>query len=220
MNIVENLYGYVWRGNDNNCNSYVFKEALKDGRHMIVDPGHLYTPSYQEPGLSRLLQSMERDGISSASIGLVLLTHAHPDHCESAVVLQQQTGALIALHEADEAAFKMLGGKADFYLQEGSLELDSGKKTKLQICHSPGHTPGHVTIYWPDQKALIAGDCIFYHSYGRTDFPGGSSEALRNSIERLSQLDMEWLLCGHPYGHSGIIKGRENVQENFEYIKR
>ncbi len=219
MQIVKNLYGYVWSGNDNNCNSYVFKGALKDEKHLVVDPGHLLTPSYQEPGLTRLFQSMERDGIVSASIGLVVLTHAHPDHCESAIAIQKETGALIALHEADEATFKMLGGKVDIFLQEGSLELVSNQKTNLQIYHSPGHTPGHITIYWPDEKALIAGDCIFYRSYGRTDFPGGSSEALRNSIARLSELDTEWLLCGHPYGHPGIIKGREKVQENFAYIK-
>jgi hydroxyacylglutathione hydrolase len=218
MQIVKNLYGYVWPGNDNNCNSYVFKGVLNHGRHVVVDPGHLFTPSYQEPGLSRLLEAMERDGISRASIGLVILTHAHPDHCEAAIALQQETGAWTALHKADEAAFKMLGGKVDLHLQEGELELGSHDRMKLRIYHSPGHTPGHVTIYWPDQKALIAGDCIFYRSTGRTDFPGGSAASLQKTITRLSRLDIEWLLCGHPYGNPGIIKGRERVQENFEYI--
>jgi hydroxyacylglutathione hydrolase len=218
MRIIDNLYGYVWPGKDNNCNSYVFKGALNNGRHVVVDPGHLFTPSYREPGLSRLLEAMERDGISSASIGLVILTHAHPDHCEAAIALQQEMGALTALHEADESILKTLGGKVDLYLQEGDLDLGSQEHTRLQIIHSPGHTPGHVTIYWPDQKALLAGDCIFYRSTGRTDFPGGSSAALQKTITKLSQLDVEWLLCGHPYGNPGIIKGKERVQENFAYI--
>jgi hydroxyacylglutathione hydrolase len=219
MQIIKNLYGYVWSGSDNNCNSYVFKNALKGNKHLIIDPGHLFTPSYHEPGLKRLFQFMEKDGISSGEIGLVVLTHAHPDHCESAAAIRQETGALVALHPEDESSFKALGGKADFFLHEGSLELESGDNTKLHIYHSPGHTPGHVAIYWPDEKVLITGDCVFYRSYGRTDFPGGSAEALRKSIERLSLLDVEWLLCGHPYGHPGIIKGRESVQENFAYIK-
>jgi hydroxyacylglutathione hydrolase len=218
MRIVKNLYGYVWSGNDNNCNSYVFKGALSQDKHVVVDPGHLFTPAYQEPGLSRLFEAMEMDGISSASIGLVALTHAHPDHCESAIAIQEETGARIALHKADEAAFKLLGGKVDLHLNEGELELGSHDKTRLQICHSPGHTPGHITIYWPDQKALIAGDCIFYRSTGRTDFPGGDAGSLQKTIARLSRLDIEFLLCGHPYGNSGIIKGREKVQENFTYI--
>ncbi len=219
MNIVKNLYAYVWPGNDNNCNSFVFKGVLNNGKHLVVDPGHLFTPSYQEPGLSRLLESMEKDGISSASIGLVILTHAHPDHCESAIVIQQEMGALVALHEAEEAAFKRAGGKVDLYLQEGALELGSNEKTDLQILHSPGHAPGHVTIYWPAEKVLIAGDCIFYRSTGRTDFPGGNAAALRSTIARLSRFDIEYLLCGHPYGNPGILKGRDKVQENFAYIQ-
>jgi hydroxyacylglutathione hydrolase len=218
MKIVNSLYAYVWPGNDNNCNSFVFKGVLNNGKHVVVDPGHLFTPAYREPGLSRLLESMERDGISSGSIGLVLLTHAHPDHCESAVAIQQEMGALIALHEAEEAAFKAMGGKVDLHLQEGLLQLGLNGTMKIQICHSPGHTPGHVTIYWPDERVLIAGDCIFYRSTGRTDLPGGDAAALRDTIARLSGFEIEYLLCGHPYGNPGIIKGRERVQENFAYI--
>jgi hydroxyacylglutathione hydrolase len=218
MKIVSDLYAYVWPGNDNNCNSFVFKGVLNEGKHVVVDPGHIFTMAYQEPGLSRLLESMERDGISGASIGLVILTHAHPDHCESAITIQKEMGALIALHEAEEAAFKAIGGKADLYLQEGSLQLGSDGKTEIQICHSPGHTPGHVTLYWPAEKVLIAGDCIFYRGTGRTDLPGGNAAALRNSISRLSRFDVEYLLCGHPYGNPGIIKGREKVRENFAFI--
>ena len=126
--------------------------------------------------------------------------------------------ALVAMHRADEEMLKMLGGRVDIHLQDGMLELAGAKKSSLQILHSPGHSPGHVTIYWPYRKVLIAGDCIFYRSTGRTDFPGGSSEVLRDSIERLSRLDIEYLLCGHPYGHPGFIQGGDAVRENFELI--
>jgi hydroxyacylglutathione hydrolase len=221
MRIVDNLYAHIWRGNDNNCNSYIFAGALDEGRHVIIDPGHLTTPSYQEPGLNSLLTEMLKDGISSAPVGLVILTHAHPDHCEAAIALQQRHRALVATHEADEEMYRMQGGKVDIYLQEGELKLGTGGKTiNLKIIHSPGHSQGHITVYWPDKKVLVAGDCVFYRSTGRTDFPGGSAESLRQSIEVLSGLDIEYLLCGHPYGHPGILKGRENVQENFDFIKR
>jgi hydroxyacylglutathione hydrolase len=219
MKIVENLYGYAWQGMDNNCNSYVFEGVLNEGKHVVIDPGHLVTPVYRESGLERLLAEMGKDGLSGASIGLVILTHSHPDHCEAAMSLREETNALVALHEADEPAYEMLGGKVDIFLGEGSLELGPQKSTKLRIHHSPGHTPGHITVYWPLQKVLIAGDCIFYRSTGRTDFPGGNSLSLRKSIDRLSQLDIEYLLCGHAYGNPGILKGKETVQENFGYIK-
>ena len=219
MNVFDNFYVYIWSGNDNNCNSCLLANVLNGGKHLIVDPGHVVTLSYRESGLEKLEQEMRSDGVDYSSIGLVILTHGHPDHCEAAVSIQKETNALIAMHQADEEMFQMLGGRVDIYLQDGMLETAAGKQYDLQILHSPGHSPGHITIYWPYRKVLIAGDCVFYRSTGRTDFPGGSAEVLRNSIERLSRLDIDSLLCGHPYGHPGFIQGREDVRENFELIK-
>lgn len=219
MKLMDNLYAYVWQGNDNNCNSYVFSGALGNGKHVVVDPGHLLTPSYGESGLETLYADMEKDGLSNESIGLVLLTHGHPDHCEAAMEIREDKNALVALHKADEAVYGMLGGKIDIYLDEGNLEFSGERITRLQVFHSPGHTPGHVTIYWPEEKVLIAGDCIFFRSTGRTDFPGGDPLSLRRTIDRLSGLDIEYLLCGHPYGNSGILEGSEAVQDNFRFIK-
>jgi hydroxyacylglutathione hydrolase len=219
MRIIDNLYGYVWQGTDNNCNSYVFAGVLNEGKHVVIDPGHLITPVYRESGLERLFREMDKDGISGRSIGLAVLTHAHPDHCEAAMIIREENNALVALHEADEPAYGTLGGKVDIFLDEGTLKLGAQKSTTLRIYHSPGHTQGHVTLYWPERKALIAGDCIFYRSTGRTDFPGGNALSLQKSIDRLSQLDIEYLLCGHAYGNSGILKGREAIQENFGYIQ-
>ena len=91
---------------------------------------------------------------------------------------------------------------------------------KLEIFLSPGHSPGHITIYWPERKVLITGDVIFYQSTGRVDLPGGSAADLKQSIERLSGLDVEYLLCGHPYGHPGVIEGKTAVQQNFTFVKR
>jgi hydroxyacylglutathione hydrolase len=219
MKLFENFYAYPWQGNDNNCNSYVFAGVLEGGKHVVIDPGHLITPSYRMPGLDRLLKAMDRDGLADTSIGLVILTHGHPDHSESAIALKSEYHSLVAMHEADEPAFSAIGGKVDLFLKEGTMQLGSATPVVLQICHSPGHTPGHVTLYWPDRKALITGDCIFYRSTGRADLPGGDLLVLRNSIENLSTLDVEHLLCGHAYGHPGIISGREEVRDNFRYIK-
>jgi hydroxyacylglutathione hydrolase len=218
MKVFDDFYVYLWRGNDNNCNACVFPNALGSGRHLVVDPGHIFTPSYREPGLERLVRDMAGDGIDFSSIGLVLLTHGHPDHCESAVPIQKKTDALVALHQADEEMLRMVGGKADVYLQDGTLEIAAGEKPPIRILHSPGHSPGHVMLYWSHRKVLVAGDCIFYRSTGRTDFPGGSPLELKRSIERVARLDIEVLLCGHPYGHPGLLRGGEEIRENFELI--
>ncbi len=220
MKMLNNLYAYAWRGNDNNCNSYLIANSLKNNGHLLVDPGHITTPFLNEPGLSTLVGEMETDGIDAKQIGMIILTHSHPDHCEAARVIREQNGATVALNKAEEALYKRLGGEVDMYLEEGELALGEEGRPRLKIFLSPGHSPGHITIYWPEQKVLIAGDVIFYQSTGRVDLPGGSAKALQQSIQRLSDLDIEYLLCGHPYGHPGIIEGKEAVKENFDFVKR
>ena len=220
MRLVDNVYAYVWQGNDNNCNSYLIASSLKGKRHILVDPGHITTPFYGEPGLAQLVREMGTDGIDAREIGLIILTHSHTDHCEAAGLVKEGSGALVALNKADEWFYQMLGGKVDMYLEEGDLVLGEENQLKLKVFHSPGHSPGHVTIYWPEHRVLIAGDVIFYQSTGRVDLPGGSAEALKQSIRRLSELDVEYLLCGHAYGHPGIIQGKDAVKRNFDFVKR
>jgi hydroxyacylglutathione hydrolase len=218
MKLFDDFYVYLWRGNDNNSNSCLFANVLPDGKHLLVDPGHITTPSLREPALEMLAREMAVDGIELSSTGMVVLTHGHPDHVEAAVALQQQLQVPVAMHQADENMFQMMGGKVDVYLHDGTLELGKDPDSTIQVMHSPGHSPGHVTLYWPERKVLVAGDCVFYHSMGRTDFPGGSAVQMQQSLLRMSQLDIEHVVCGHPYGHPGLIQGRDEVQQNFELI--
>lgn len=55
--------------------------------------------------------------------------------------------------------------------------------TVLDILHVPGHTPGHLCFYESQSKNLIAGDCLFRQSVGRTDFPYGNHEELIDGIK-------------------------------------
>jgi hydroxyacylglutathione hydrolase len=219
MRLVAELFAYVWSGRDNNCNSYLLAGVLKDGRHVLIDPGHVTTPMLGEAGLQSLNDEMARDGIDPEAIGLVLLTHCHPDHSEAANVIRERSGALVALHQAEADVYSRFGGVVDLLLGEGSLDLGTRSPLQLTVFHSPGHSPGHMTIYWPREKVLIAGDLIFYRSTGRVDLPGGDARAMRDSIERLSRLEIEYVLCGHPYGHSGIIEGEDEVRSNFDFLR-
>jgi glyoxylase-like metal-dependent hydrolase (beta-lactamase superfamily II) len=239
MRLIDNLYCYLWRGRGNNCHSYLFSDVLRGSRpHILIDPGHI-TNELGEHCSDWLISSMERDGIKPEDIGLIINTHCHPDHCEANQLIVDKTlakegkvkQALIAISEEEEeyrrTAGKMLNQmlgrdvefEPNFYLKEGELNLGKENKLSLKIIHTPGHSPGSISIYWEKNKALISGDVLFYGGIGRTDFPGGDGKLLKQSIERLSKLDIEYLLPGHSTQLGDILKGKDKIAQNFAFIR-
>jgi glyoxylase-like metal-dependent hydrolase (beta-lactamase superfamily II) len=85
----------------------------------------------------------------------------------------------------------------------------------MQVFHTPGHSPGSLCLYWPMQKALFSGDLVFKEGLGRTDLPGGEGATIKESIKRMSQLDVELLLSGH----GEIVSGAQEVKSNFDQIE-
>jgi glyoxylase-like metal-dependent hydrolase (beta-lactamase superfamily II) len=215
MKVFNNLHAFIWNSmTSNNCNSY-----LIDGPHrVLIDPGHRNLYNHVEQGLKQL-------GLVIEDIDLVICTHGHPDHLE-AVQLFKSNHTLFTLHEEEwqwiATAGKQMSAafgldvealKPDFFLREGELSLDG---LDLTVIHTPGHSPGSVTLYWAQQKALFTGDLVFKGGVGRTDLPGGDGPRLKESIKRLSNLDVNWLLSGH----GEIISGTKEVQKNFEEIEQ
>jgi glyoxylase-like metal-dependent hydrolase (beta-lactamase superfamily II) len=215
MKVFNNLHAFIWQSmTTNNCNAYLIDGTTR----VLIDPGHKNLFTHVEQGLKQL-------GLSIRDIDLIICTHAHPDHIE-AVQLFKDTPTLSTLHKDEwqwsatigkqmSAAFgiDMDSIKPDFFLKEGNLTLDG---IELSIFHTPGHSPGSVTLYWPAQKALFTGDLVFKEGLGRTDLPGGDGSKLKESIQRLTDLDVEWLLPGH----GEIISGAEKVRKNFAEIEQ
>jgi len=211
MKLIKNLYVYPYLGLENNCNTYF----LKDDIGTLIDPGH-------EWNLENLLRSMKEDGLKTEDIDLIVNTHIHPDHSEANQVLADKSGAKIATHKLEDEYLQGDGRKVyrmfiakppnfaiNFHLKD---RLNLGE-TELQIIHTPGHSPGSVSLYWQEQKVLLCGDLIFIGGIGRVDLPGGDAELLKHSIERVSELEIEHLLAGH----GRIIKDKGDIKRNFNY---
>jgi hydroxyacylglutathione hydrolase len=227
MQLNEQLYWYPWQGRANNCNSIV----LKGNQTILFDPGHIYN-EFNESCLEMLTRQMSADGLAIADIDVILCTHGHPDHVEAAGMVREKSGARFGIHKGDGFVLEALPQlylsktgrelpslKADFFLEEGDLDLGTADSQgdQIKVLHTPGHSPGCVCFYLPGHETLISGDTVFEGSIGRTDFPGGSMETLGQSVDKLSRLEGVELLLP---GHMGHIAGAPAVKFNFEQIKR
>lgn len=129
------------------------------------------------------------------NIRSVLLTHGHFDHIAGCAELQA-AGAQIGCAEAEKSLLTSSANLAaemgvripafslDFTFQDGD-ELDLCG-LKFTVLATPGHTPGGVCFLCGD--SLFTGDTLFCESVGRTDFPGGSTSQLRESVKKLLAL--------------------------------
>ena len=156
-----------------------------------------------------LLNMAEEEGWT---IELVIATHAHLDHVLASQAIKDATQAPFYIHgecvkwlEQIPAQGKMFGlgelppvAQPDRLLTSESetIELDS---IKLETLYTPGHAPGHLSLYMPEQKILFSGDALFAGSIGRTDLPGGDYNLLMTSIfSKLMVLDDDvQVLPGH-----------------------
>lgn len=197
MELTEGIYSYVWHGIwENNGNMFYFADPL----NILIDPGMRYLFDVQA-------ESLKKDGINLTDIKYVFNTHCHPDHLESSAEFAERPDVKIGMHPEEISFYgrtkdelsKMLNIQLpdinfSLELKEGSMDING---TELQIIHTPGHTPGSISIYWPEKKALACGDLLFDHSFNRRDLPGTDYGKLCESIERLMALDIEYLMPGH-----------------------
>jgi len=206
VKVFDGLHAFLWRiPTQNNCNTY-----LIDGeRKILVDPGHRHLSGH-------ILENLDILGISLDQIAVAVVTHGHPDHLEA--VTQLHASTMFTMSREEHNYIKQFAGlypdmpEPDFFLKEGDLTIGDHR---FQVVMTPGHSPGSLCLYWPDKKALFTGDVVFFQGIGRTDLPGGNGKDLKNSIQRISQLDAEYLLTGH----GEILIGKDAIKANFQKIQ-
>ena len=130
----------------------------------------------------------------------LLLTHAHHDHVYGNDLIHEHFGLLPEIHEADKQLItEKLREHIDEIYKEYPYSLPMPEhyltddetirfgNHKLQVIHTPGHTPGSVFFYCEEAGFAFSGDTLFYKSIGRSDVLGGNKEELLNSLKFITE---------------------------------
>jgi glyoxylase-like metal-dependent hydrolase (beta-lactamase superfamily II) len=131
---------------------------------VIIDP--------VDRNLERDLAHIERLGLRLTH---VLETHAHADHVTSAGKLRAITGAKACVPSGCGIP------PAEVQLEDGDV-IPFGQREHIAVIHTPGHTAGSMCYLW--RGNLFSGDTLLVNGCGRTDFQGGSADALYDSVTR------------------------------------
>ncbi len=193
-----------------NANSYFMLQD--DGSLTLIDTGMSSDAkkilNYLSTNLSRKLSDVKT----------IVLTHAHVDHARGAYSIKKATGAKLAVHEADseyvsgnqklpspKGAIGFLFEIISPFFKSKPVDVDQRLKDndtigRLTVLHTPGHTPGSISLYDRERRLVFVGDTIRYMK-GKLEgpprqFTTDMKEAIK-SVEKISNLEFDTMLSGH-----------------------
>ena len=187
------------------CNCLIIGDP-KSREAIVIDPGD---------EVERILGLLGRYKLT---VKVIVSTHAHIDHVGGLAKLHQYTGAPVMMHNDDLPLYHAMDVQAEFLGMQAPELVDVDHLLKegdalswggfeANVIHTPGHSPGSVSLYLPKdsgqikltQPQLFAGDTLFAGSIGRSDLWGGSYDQLMDSLKsKLLQLPDDTVV--HP-GH-------------------
>ncbi len=180
---------------------------------IVVDPG----------GEQRRVLGMTEPG--GFRVTRLFCTHGHIDHVAGGTEMRSETGARLQLHPDDATWLERVPAQAamfgfdeveaptvDHWHADGETFDVGGYEAR--VIHTPGHSRGSCSLWFPAARVLFTGDTLFSGSVGRTDLPGGDFSALERSIgEKLFVLgDEVRFYPGH--GPAGLL-GEERKTNPF-----
>ena len=182
-------------------NTFIVSDSTNDC--IIIDPG-----CYSNDEKNILKKYIKDNNLNPVKL---INTHCHIDHILGNKFVAKTWDLNLETHQNDikllenSAEIARLYGFIDYekspsttqFLNEGDI-VEFGN-SKLKILHTPGHAPGHISLYSKEEKFIISGDVLFKSSIGRTDLPGGDFNVLIESIKtKILCLDDDTVVyCGH-----------------------
>ncbi|MCX6732845.1 MAG: MBL fold metallo-hydrolase [Candidatus Roizmanbacteria bacterium] len=180
-----------------------------EGEALIIDPAD---------DSSFLLEEVLRRNLKLVAL---LGTHGHFDHVMAVGEIQMSFNVPFYIHKKDQFLIDRLENTAEHFLGHKQIiippklieHIQSGEfqisNFKFNILHTPGHTPGGLSFYFPEEKEVFTGDTLFAGAIGRTDLSYSNKKDLWSSLKLLLALPEETTInAGH--GESSYI-GQEKA---------
>jgi glyoxylase-like metal-dependent hydrolase (beta-lactamase superfamily II) len=170
-----------------------------------------------------LVDALEADGLHLSG---VLVTHHHPDHVGGSMMGFELKG-LAELLERVSVPVHVNSQEAQFVSRITGIPMsdltshEHGDKVSvgaidIELLHTPGHTPGSQCFLLDGR--LVAGDTLFLEGCGRTDFPGGDSDEIFRSLQKIAQLPGDpTVFPGHWYSLEPSASLSEVKRSNYVY---
>ena len=190
-------------------NCYIVQDE-KTKETMVIDPGG------EVDKIGDMLDTL------NASVKYILLTHCHGDHIAGVQELKQKYGGKVLIHIEDEPGLRTPEINLADYVGLGTVVVEADSRLndndlihigniEFKVLHTPGHTKGGICLYQEDEKILFSGDTIFRGTWGRTDLPTSSFEAIIKSItNRIMTLPEDTIIYpGH--GKSTMVREEEPI---------
>jgi hydroxyacylglutathione hydrolase len=194
-------------------------ERVNANVYLVLDQEELMLIDTGMPGnVRRIIGYVNKMNRKPSEITRIVLTHCHIDHTGSAQQLKELTNAKVAVHREDaqfvagEKAQPSPRGAVGILFKVFSpffkprpvrpdIVLDDGDKVgRLTVVHTPGHTPGSISLYDSERKLIFVGDTMRYMNGKITgpskQFTLDMNSALQ-SIAKISQLQFDTMLSGH-----------------------
>jgi len=189
-----------------------------DGRELTIHPAAVETDrgivlvDVGLPGSAdRIDEALSAAGAALSDVGFVLVTHHDGDHVGALAEVVDRTSAVVLAHP-DETPY--VDGREDPVKGDPEdrptavpvdLEAPGGTRVRtragpMELIETPGHSPGHVSAYFPAEGLLLAGDAMVAEDgrlggFNREYTPDGATAT--DSIGRLAELSVERTLCYH-----------------------
>jgi glyoxylase-like metal-dependent hydrolase (beta-lactamase superfamily II) len=184
------------------------------GDCLVVDPAY---------AAGDLVDALQADGMHLSG---VLVTHHHPDHVGGSMMGFELKGLAelmervsVPVHvNSEEALFvsRITGISMGDLTQHENGDKVSVGDIDIELLHTPGHTPGSQCFLLDDR--LVAGDTLFLEGCGRTDFPGGDSDEMFRSLQKLARLPGDpTVFPGHWYSLEPSASLSEVKRSNYVY---